>query len=165
LTSKSNPINSGIHKMRKFTIFTALILMLGAFVASAEVAAPYQNPTYIPTFTQPSIALPTGAQNLVMSTFGSATLAGKFSGTCTGLAATAQGSVDNGATWIALNAYTYPAIGTAAPTVAAAGAITTTLFKVNVTGFNKVQIAVTALSAACSFAAVETSGDFSGVAF
>ena len=146
-------------------LFLSLVVML-SFGVNADATAPYQNPIYIPTFTVAPQLLPTGAQNIVISTFGAATLAGKFSGTCTSLAATAQGSMDNGVTWTTLNAYLYPALGTAAPTVATAGAITTTLFKLNIAGFNKIQIVVSALAGTtCTFTAAETQGDFSGVAF
>jgi len=155
--------------LQKFILMALLPLIALAASSSAfavgDATAPYQNPTYIPTFTIPSTgSLPTGAQNLTYSTFGSSVFTGLFSGTCTSLAATAQGSVDNGASWTTINAYIYPALGTAAGTVAVAGAITNVLFKLNVQGFNKVRIVVSALAGTtCSFAAAETQGDFNGL--
>jgi len=151
--------------MKKIRI---LLLIIATFLIVAcsdnifaDATAPYQNPIYTPTFTVAPQLLPTGAQNIVISTFGSSTLAGLFSGTCTSLAATAFGSVDNGTTWSAINAYIAPALGTSAGTVATAGAITTALFKLNTAGFNKIKIAVSALTGAtCTFSAAETTGSF-----
>ncbi|MDE1867174.1 MAG: hypothetical protein KGI08_05635 [Thaumarchaeota archaeon] len=141
------------------TIATFLIIACSSAIF-ADATAPYQNPIYTPTFTVAPIALSTGAQNIIISTFGASTLAGLFSGTCTSLAATAFGSVDNGVTWSAINAYIAPSLGTSAGTVATAGAITTTLFKLDTAGFNKIKIAVSALTAACTFSAAETAGSF-----
>ena len=140
---------------------TTFLIAACSITTFADATAPYQNPTYMPTFTVAPMALPTGAQNIVISTFGSSTLTGLFSGTCTSLAATAFGSVDNGTTWSAINAYIAPSIGTSAGTVATAGAITTALFKLNTAGFNKIKIAVSALTGAtCTFSAAETTGSF-----
>lgn len=155
-------------------IIKLLALALIAFNAQAAVtnidaAAPYTNPTYIPTLTVPYITtLATGAQDIVISTFGTSTLAFNFTGTCTALAATVNASMDNGVSYTQINFYTYPALGTAAPTVDADGTLAAAagINKANTAGFNKIKIAISALSgAACKFVASETQGSFNGTTF
>jgi uncharacterized Fe-S center protein len=152
-----------------FTLTLAMFLSASAaFEASADVNFPYSNPTYIPTLTNPSAVLPTGAQNIVISTAGASTLAFNFTGTCTSLAATVNGSLDNGVTYTQLNFYPYPALGTAAPTIDADGTLAASagVVKVNSAGFNKIKIAISALAGAtCTFTAAETQGSFNGTTF
>lgn len=142
-----------------FGVFLALICTF----AQADVGALYNNPTYIPSLTYPQTgALPTGAQTITRVTSGYTILNANFSGTCTALAGTVQGSTDNGTTWTTLNVYPYPALGTAQPTASASGAIVTGLQKINTEGFSNIKFVLTALTGTtCKLSTSFSNGGFS----
>ena len=148
-------------KLRGFLL--GAVLALVSVLAQADVGALYNNPTYIPSLTYPqTAALPTGAQSITRVTSGYTILNVNFTGTCTALAGTIQGSTDNGTTWTTLNVYPYPTLGTAQPTASASGAIVTGLQKVNTEGFSNVKLVITALTGTtCKLSTSFSNGGFS----
>lgn len=149
--------------MKPSTFIFGLFLALICTFARADVGALYNNPTYTPALTYPQSAnLPTGAQTITRVASGYTTLTINFSGTCTALAGTVQGSNDNGTTWTTLNVYPYPALGTSTPTAAASGALAAGLQKVNSQGFSNVRLVLTALTGTtCKLSTTFGNGGFS----
>lgn len=137
--------------MKKY--FTSMIVGFMALMVSALAMAdanyPYTNPTYIPTATSPA-ATYTAPADYVFQANNIGTASVRITGTCTSLAATIQGSNDNGANYTDLVA---SSVAGGSSTVA----ITTTGFwKVNASGFNKLRVHATALTASCTIAMAGT---------
>ena len=135
------------HKM----IVGALMVMVSA-LALADATYPYTNPTYIPSATSPAATYTAPADYVFQAnSIGAASV--RITGTCTSLAATIQGSNDNGTNYTDLVA---SSVAGGSSTVA----ITTTGFwKVNASGFNKLRVHVTALTASCTIAMAGTVSD------
>lgn len=140
-----------------------LSLFMAASIANADAIYPYQNPTYIPTAISPPVTY-SAPSDYGFTLNGVSTVSLRVSGTCTSLAAVAQGSND-GTNWTTINLYPV-ATGTSAPTavasISAAG-----FWKSNVAGFSQYQLHITALSTltTCTVAASGTHGSFNGTTF
>ena len=135
-----------------------------AFLNSDQGTLPYNAPSYTPN-VNPAIYTfasgVTGEYGMVATGLGTAII--KVSGTCTGLAAVARGSLD-GSTWVNLNLYPV-ATGTTAP-VAVASISATGIWKVNPSGFSMVELQVTALTTGpCIVDWIGSPAPFNGISF
>jgi hypothetical protein len=145
-----------------FSRLFALVVIVGTFAAasfaptaSAQVY-PYTNPSYIPNAIAASATL-SAPGTYVFTNSGNGTVAVEIRGTCTGLAATVQGTVD-GTTWTAVNIFpvTTGTI-TATSAVSAAG-----VWRTNAAGFRQMRVNVTVLSASCTFTMIGAPVGFTG---
>lgn len=136
--------------MKYFTsLIAAFVMAFGSVLALADATYPYTNPTYIPTASSPAATYTAPADYLFQANnIGTASV--RITGTCTSLAATIQGSNDNGANYTDLLA---SSVSGGSSTVAIS---TTGFWKVNATGFNKLRVHVTALTASCTIAMAGT---------
>ena len=144
-----------------FVLATVFTLM--AAPAFADANYPYTNPVYIPngdaapaTFSAPSTAYVLTTQNI-------GTVSLRVSGTCTSLAATVQGSNDQGTNYTALNLYPI-ATGITAPT-AVASISAPGFWKINASGMNRVRLNISALTATCTVEMLGSPHAFNGVSF
>lgn len=117
-------------------------------LAIADAAYPFTNPTYIPTALV-APATYTAPANYVFTTNGIATASLRITGTCTSLAGTLQGTNDS-TNWTPLNIHSVGG-GSSATSFSAAG-----FWRANVTGFSKVRVNITALTASCTVAMAGT---------
>lgn len=144
------------------SLFLFVMLAITSFFASADANYPFLTPTYIPNADAlPSTYTAPADYNLTLLGVGTTTL--RVSGTCTSLAAIAQGSNDQGSNWTAINLYPI-ATGTTAPTsVASISAVG--FWKINTVGFNLVRLHITALTATCVVEMLGSPGGFNGTQF
>ena len=139
-----------------------VVLSVMAILAQADFNYPFTSPTYVPMGQTPPVTLATGASTsnvFTLNNFGTTVL--RISGTCTSLSFGVQATNDVGTAtnWSTINAYPYPALGTAAPTVDLDGVLTATgIYKFNTVGFTKVRLNITAL-AGTTCVAQFTAGD------
>jgi hypothetical protein len=134
--------------------FAILVMMtMTSALAMADAVYPYSNPSYTPTATSPALSYTApadytfSANNITVATV-------RIAGTCTNLAATVQGSNDLGANWTDLHA---ASVSAGASTVTLS---TTGFWRVNSSGFNKLRVHITALTASCT---VAMAGTISGI--
>lgn len=129
-----------------------VLLLLTAGVAPSALAdAPYPvtNPTYIPqAIWGPQATIPTGvATNFVFTTNGVSTLYIRIAGSPSGLAATVQGSEARAPSTLA---WTNLGVDLVGANVAGGGRIASIsaagLYRVNVSGFAQIRVAVSALT-------------------
>ncbi len=145
------------------SLVIASVLAMVSFAALADATYPYSNPTYIPNAdgSAATYSAPSTAYVMTLNSIGTTTL--RVSGTCTSLAATVQGSNDQGANYTALNLYPI-ATGTVAPT-AVASISAVGFWKINTAGMNRVRLNISALTATCTVEMLGTPGGFNGTQF
>ena len=141
----------------------AMAFAVIAAPAFADANYPYTTPVYIPnadaapaTYSAPSTAYVLTTQNI-------GTVSLRVSGTCTSLAATVQGSNDQGINYTALNLYPV-ATGTTAPT-AVASISAPGFWKINTSGMNKIRVNISALTATCTVEMLGSPHGFNGTQF
>lgn len=142
-------------------IITSLVAMFA--VAAFAQSYPVANPTYIPNADLGVTVFSAPSNSYVMNTSGIGTVTLRVSGTCTSLAATVQGSNDQGTNYTAINLYPI-ATGTTPPT-AVASIAAVGFWKINSVGFNRVRVNISALTATCSFEFLGAPGGFNGTQF
>ncbi len=121
------------------------------FVSSVAMAQiyPSNSPVYIPNAVNPPKAFTTTG-DYVTTTNGIAGATINVTGTCTGLTAAAQGTND-GTNWTTMQLIPVGG-GSLITSITATG-----MWRTNVSGFTKVRVHITALTATCTFAMAGTS--------
>lgn len=132
-------------------LITTIVALFGN-LAMADATYPYTSPSYQPTATSPAVSYSAPADYLFQSN-GLSVVSLKVTGTCTNLAATLQGSTDNGTNWTDLNLAAV--LGGSTTSVSAAGH-----WRANAAAFNKLRFHITALTASCSVAMAGTQDGF-----
>lgn len=145
---------------KQIMVFVALMSILAAS-AIADTVYPYTSPSYTPTAVSPPTSYTAPAQ-YAFTINGIDTLTVRVSGTCTSLAAVLQATNDN-TNYTNINLYPI-ATGTTAPT-AVASISAVGFWKANTSGFTKVRLNITALTATCTVAMAGDSSGFNGTQF
>ena len=150
-----------IKKAFASLVFVLVAVSLFPSATFADASYPWTNPTYIPnavggTYVQSAPA------DIVMTLQDVGTTSLRVTGTCTSLAAVAQGSND-GTNYTAINLYPI-ATGTSAPT-AVASISAVGFWKANTAGFTNFKLHITALTATCTATLVGHAGGFNGTTF
>lgn len=133
----------------------ALVLMAVAISVSAA-SYPFTNPVYIPNAIQGPTTL-SAPGSVIMNVNGLGTIAVEVTGTCTGLAATVQGSGD-GSSYFAQNVWPV-ATGVIASAVSIVAVGT---YRVDAAGMNYEKLAISALTASCTVIITGTPAAFTG---
>lgn len=150
-----------LKRFGKLIAFAAMAFV--SVAAFADVTYPYTNPTYLPNADASAATYSAPSTAYVMSLNSIGTVSLRVTGTCTSLAATVQGSNDQGANYTALNLYPI-ATGTTSP-VPVASISAVGFWKINTTGMNKIRLNISALTATCTVEMLGTPGGFNGTQF
>lgn len=148
-------------------VLSSLVALMAVFgilssqLSFADATYPWTNPSYVPTAVSPPATYTAPAMyNYTIA--GIDTLTIRVSGTCTSLAATLQATND-GTNYTAINLYPI-ATGTTAPT-AVASISAVGFWKANTSGYTKVRLNISALTATCTVAMAGDASGFNGTQF
>lgn len=144
--------------MKKY--FLSLVVALLAFTSfgvQADANYPWTNPTYIPSAVSPAQTF-SAPGTYTFTNNGVGTVALAITGTCTGLSARVQGTVD-GTNWTILGIYPVaPGTASAASIVSATG-----VWRTNAAAFKQIRVNITALTASCTMSIVGTQAAFTNL--